>query len=229
MGETVGVEPCFAFRDVTVVASGATVLDAVTCTVPERGITAVAGPSGCGKSTLLRLCNRLEVPSSGVVRFRGTDLADLDPVALRRQVGMVFQRPTPFPGTGMDNLRTVAPLDPAAAVALLGRVGLDPGYLDRDTASLSGGEAQRLCLARTLATGCGVLLADECTSALDPEATAVLEALARRLAGEGMTIIWVTHDAAQRDRLADHRIVMDRGRVVAGDGSSADPSTGGPA
>jgi putative ABC transport system ATP-binding protein len=228
MGETVGVEPCFAFRDVTVVASGATVLDAVTCTVADRGITAVSGPSGCCKSTLLRLCNRLEVPTSGTIRFRGTDLAELDPVALRRQVGMVFQRPTPFPGTGMDNLRTAAPLGAAAAAALLDRVGLEPGYLDRDTASLSGGEAQRLCLARTLATGCGVLLADECTSALDPGATAVLEALARRLADDGMTIIWVTHDAAQRDRLADHRIVMDRGRVVAGDGSSAEPPAGGP-
>ncbi len=205
---------CFTFDRVTVGRSGAPILDAVTCAVPAGGVTVVSGASGSGKSTLLRLCNRLEVPDGGAVRYRGDDVAALDPVALRRRVGMVFQRPTPFPGTGRDNLLAAAPLDDAEAATLLDRVGLPRDFLDRDALTLSGGEAQRLCLARTLATGCDVLLADECTSALDPEATTVLEELARALAAAGTTVVWVTHDVAQQDRIADHRLVLDRGRVV---------------
>jgi putative ABC transport system ATP-binding protein len=92
-------------------------------------------------------------------------------------------------------------------------VGLDPELLGRDAKVLSGGEAQRLCLARTLTTGCEVLLADEPTSALDHEATAVLEELARELADGGMPVLWVTHDRAQADRLADHRLTVEEGRV----------------
>jgi putative ABC transport system ATP-binding protein len=92
-----------------------------------------------------------------------------------------------------------------------------PEFLDRDATTLSGGEAQRLCLARTLATGCDVLLADECTSSLDPASTAVLEHLARNLADSGTTVLWVTHDRSQQARLADHRLVLERGRVVAAD------------
>jgi putative ABC transport system ATP-binding protein len=216
VGETAGVTACFSFDRVGVDGDGdgAPILDDVTCTVPLGGITVISGPSGSGKSTLLRLCNRLEVPSRGVVRFLGDDVAGLDPVAHRRRVGMVFQRPTPFPGTGFDNLQVAAELDRDAAARLLARVGLDVDFLDRDALTLSGGEAQRLCLARTLATGCDVLLADECTSALDPEATAVLEGLARDLAASGTTVLWVTHDRAQEGRLADHRLVLDRGGVV---------------
>ena len=183
--------------------------------MPTGGITVISGPSGSGKSTLLRLCNRLEVPTGGIVCFEDRDVATLDAVALRRRVGMVFQRPTPFPGTGMDNLLVAAALTRHEAFGLADRVGLDRDMLDRDATTLSGGEAQRLCLARTLATGCTVLLADECTSALDPQATAVLEALARTLADGGTTVLWVTHDRAQEARLADHRLVLDRGSIVA--------------
>ena len=212
--ETVAVAACFSFDHVGVGGPGAWILDDVTCVVPDGGVTVISGPSGSGKSTLLRLCNRLEVPSAGAVCFRGMDVADLDPVALRRQVGMVFQRPTPFPGTGFDNLCVAARLDREGAGELLARVGLDDGFLERDATTLSGGEAQRLCLARTLATGCEVLLADECTSSLDPDATEVLEGLARRLAHDGTTVLWVTHDRAQGDRLADHRLSLDAGRIV---------------
>ena len=208
------MQPCFTFEHVSVGPPEARILDDVTCVFPDGGVTVISGPSGSGKSTLLRLCNRLEVPSTGMVRFRGDDVADLDPVGLRRRVGMVFQRPTPFPGTGCDNLRVAAPLDRPAAAALLRRVGLDEEFLDRDALTLSGGEAQRLCLARTLATRCDVLLADECTSALDAEATTVLEELARGLADDGTTVLWVTHDTAQGDRLADHRVAVDGGRIV---------------
>lgn len=208
--------PLFRFDEVRLAVGGNVVLDGVTCDLPEGGITVVSGPSGSGKSTMLRMCNRLEVPTGGTVRLRGDDLSGLDPVALRRRVGMVFQRPTPFPGTGWDNLRCAAPLEREAAATLLARAGLDDSFLDRPATELSGGEAQRLCLARTLATGCEVLLADECTSALDPAATEVLEALARDLADAGTSVVWVTHDTAQQDRLADHRVVVEGGRVVVG-------------
>jgi putative ABC transport system ATP-binding protein len=210
-----GAPPLFEFDDVHLSVDGREVLRGATGRVPDGGITAVSGPSGSGKSTLLRLCNRLEVPTAGTVRFRGEDVAALDPVSLRRRVGMVFQRPTPFPGTGLDNLRTADPgITPAAAATLLERVGLGGDHLERDATHISGGEAQRLCLARTLATGCEVLLADECTSALDPHATALLEDLARRLAADGTPIVWVTHDVGQRERLADHRFVVEDGRIV---------------
>jgi putative ABC transport system ATP-binding protein len=209
------VPTCLQFDSVSLVLDGTTVLDRVDCRVPEDGITVISGPSGSGKSTLLRMCNRLDVPTSGRVLFRGVDLAGVDPVEHRRRVGMVFQRPTPFAGTGADNLAVAGVTERATAVDLFGRVGLDAALLDEPTDHLSGGEAQRLCLARTLATGCEVLLADECTSALDPESTDVLESLARRLATSGTTVLWVTHDSAQADRLADHRIVVDGGRVVA--------------
>ncbi len=216
-GETVEVADLFRFEHVSLVDVGTTVLDDVDVAVPADGITVVSGPSGSGKSTLLRMCNRLVVPTSGRVLLRGKSLDEMDPVELRRQVGMVFQRPTVFDGTCHDNLRAACArhqtLPTAAAEAMLSRVGLDPGLLDRDARVLSGGEAQRLCLARTLTTGCRVLLADEPTSALDHQATAVLEALARDLADGGMPVLWVTHDRSQADRLADHRLVVENGRV----------------
>ena len=216
-GETVGVDELFRFEHVGLTDGGTTVLDDVDVAVPADGITVVSGPSGSGKSTLLRMCNRLVVPTTGRVLLRGRPLDELDPVALRRQVGMVFQRPTVFDGTCLDNLRAATsrhePLPLDQVQALMGRVGLDADLLDRDAKVLSGGEGQRLCLARTLATGCEVLLADEPTSALDHEATTVLELLARELADGGMPVLWVTHDRAQADRLADHRLTVAEGRV----------------
>jgi putative ABC transport system ATP-binding protein len=206
--------PMFTFDDVWVRAGALDILRGVTTTIAAEGITVIRGSSGSGKSTLLRLCNRLVVPSAGTIRLLDHDLLALDPVVLRRRVGMVFQRPTPFPGTVMENLFAAAPLTPEQAEKQLHRVGLASDLLDRDALTLSGGEAQRMCLARTLATGCSVLLADEITSSLDPDATAHLEQLARALAAGGTTVLWVTHDAAQGERLADHLLTIEGGRVV---------------
>jgi putative ABC transport system ATP-binding protein len=206
--------PLFTFQDVVVRDGDTVILRGVTATIHEGGITGISGPSGSGKSTLLRLCNRLVVPSSGTITFRGSNLVDLDPVALRREVGMVFQRPTPFAGTVLDNLRTAAAMSGEEAARRLADVGLDADLLDRDALSLSGGEAQRMCLARTLATGCDVVLADEITSSLDPEATAVLEHLVVGLARSGTSVLWVTHDPAQRDRIADRTLCIEEGLVV---------------
>ncbi len=175
----------------------------------------LVGPSGSGKTTLLRLCNRLEVPSSGRVLLGGDDVADLDPRRLRRRVGMVFQRPVVFAGTVRDNLAVAGDDQPDGRfAAVLERVGLDPSFLDRTADDLSGGEAQRVCIARTLLTDPEVLLMDEPTSALDPEHRLVIEARARALADAGTPVVWVTHDLDQARRLADRTVVLVDGGVA---------------
>ena len=207
--------PLFDFEQVTVDGLDRPRLDAATGTVPDDGVTVIVGPSGSGKSTLLRCCNRLEVPSSGRIRLRGDDVSEQDPLRLRRRVGMVFQRPTPFPGSVLENLRVAEPgLDEAAGVRVLEAVGLDGRFLARPATELSGGEAQRVCLARTLVTGPEVVLMDEVTSSVDPAARVGLEALARSFAARDVRVLWVTHDLEQMRRLADHVLVMIRGRIA---------------
>ncbi len=208
--------PLYDFRDVVVSIGETVVLDHITASVADGGrITALQGPSGAGKSTLLRLCNRLVSPTSGDVHLRGTPIGELDVIALRRRVGMVFQRPTLFPGTVRDNLLVADPdADTTAMTEVLERSRARAELLDRDGDALSGGEAQRVCLARTLLTRPEVLLMDEPTSALDPTATRGLEELGRALADDGMPILWVTHDLEQSGRIADERIVLVDGRVA---------------
>ena len=201
----------FEFTKVSVLRAGRQVLDEVTARIPAAGITVVTGPSGAGKTTLLRLCNRLEVPDTGTVRYRGRPLDELDPLALRRRVGMVFQRPIPFPGSVADNLRVARPDAGAEEMrVLLSRVALDPGLLDQEARTLSGGELQRVCLARTLVTEPETLLLDEPTSALDDQPKRVFENTARELAAQDITLVWITHDEAQGRRVAD-RIYQLRG------------------
>ena len=210
--------PLFEFRSLSVRGRGDRWrLRDLTGSIPAAGVTAIVGPSGAGKSTLLRCCNRLEAPDEGTVSFRGVDIAGIDVLALRRRVSMVFQRPTPFPGTGRDNLRVADPaIDDDRARQLLGRVRLGPEFLDRNATELSGGEAQRLCLARSLAVGPEAVLMDEATSSLDPGARRALEELARSLAADGIPVVWVTHDLDQARRLADTTLVVVGGRLAAG-------------
>jgi putative ABC transport system ATP-binding protein len=205
----------FEFDRVTVARAGRRVLDGVTAWIPAAGITVVSGPSGAGKTTLLRLCNRLEIPDTGMVSYRGQPLDELDPLDLRRRVGMVFQRPTPFPGSVADNLSVARPDAGAEELSTaLDRVALDPGLLGQEARTLSGGELQRMCLARTLVTRPETLLLDEPTSALDARAKQVFEATARRLTAQGITIIWVTHDYAQARRVADRIYQLRDGHLT---------------
>ena len=191
-------------------------LGPVTTWVPDRGVTVLVGESGSGKSTMLRLCNRLEVPSRGRVLFRGDDVAALDPLALRRGVGMVFQRPTLFAGTVRDNLLVAAPeADEPRQLHALRRADLDPAFLDRDAGELSGGEAQRACLARTIITDPEVLLMDEPTSSLDVDHRLALERQACVLARDGVPVLWVTHDLDQARRVGDWALRIESGRVAA--------------
>ena len=207
-------ESLFAFESVSVGPSEARRLHDLHAQLPDGGLTVVGGPSGSGKSTLLRLCNRLEVPSEGVVRHRGEDITQRGPLTLRREVAMVFQRPITFAGTVLDNLREAErSCDEERGGELLERVGLPPSFLARDAGELSGGEAQRACLARSLATNPRVMLMDEPTSALDAKAAEVLERLAQQLVADGTPVIWVTHSEDQMCRLADHLLLLVGGRL----------------
>ena len=209
-------DAAFAFTDVSIPgAGGRWRLRGVTARIPAHGVTVLVGASGSGKSTLLRCCNRLEAWSEGTITYRGTDITELDVQQLRRHVAMVFQKPTPFPGTGLDNLRAADPdLDEAHGRELLARVRLGPEILERNAGELSGGEAQRLCLARSLAVEPDVVLMDEVTSSVDPAARRALEELARALADADTPVVWVTHDLAQARRLADTLLVVHEGRIA---------------
>jgi putative ABC transport system ATP-binding protein len=173
------------------------------------------GPSGSGKSTLLRLLNRLADPDQGSVRFHGTDVRELDPLELRRRVGLVPQLPAPVPGSVADNVCFGPRLhgeevDPEPPVRL---AGLDPSFLERDASRLSVGEQQRVMLARALALEPEVLLLDEPTAALDDVAKAAVEHALRGL--RGVSLVVVTHEQAQAERLAQRTIRLDAGRVAA--------------
>jgi len=206
----------FSLRHVAAGPVAEPILRDITVDLPNDGITVIVGPSGSGKSTLLRLLNRLDDPVAGEVRWRGRALTEMQPDELRRQVGTVFQRPPLFAGSVLDNFRVALPaIDEERAAHVLDHVGLDADLLGRAAADLSGGEAQRMCVARALLTAPQVLLADEPTAALDAEARRTIEELARQLAEEGTPLIWVSHDTAQLRRLADHVLAIVDGRVAA--------------
>ena len=179
----------------------------------RSGSTALLGPSGSGKSTLLRLLNRLADPDEGVVRFHGTDVRELDPLDLRRRVGLVPQLAAPVPGSVRENVCFGPRLngdevDPERPVRL---AGLDSSFLERDASRLSVGEQQRVMLARALALEPEVLLLDEPTASLDSAATAAVEDALRNL--HEVSLVLVTHDRGQAERLAGRTIELEAGRV----------------
>lgn len=187
----------------------------------DRGeVLAVLGPSGAGKSTLLRMLNRLDEPTDGNILLEGEDYRNLDPRKLRRRVGMAMQRPYLFAGTAAMNIaygpaQHGLKFSGAQIDELLGQVGM-AGYADRDVATLSGGEAQRISIARALANEPEVLLLDEPTSALDPEAKDGIERLLAALVRErDATCVWVTHDVGQATRVADLVLKIEAGEAVA--------------
>jgi UDP-glucose/iron transport system ATP-binding protein len=179
-------------------------------------VTAIVGPSGAGKTSLLRCLNRLEEPHAGEVLLDGADIRTLDPTALRKRVGMIFQTPILFEGSVRSNLSYgLDGVDDGALVEALDAVGLQGSFLDRDSTALSVGQGQRVCLARALVRGPEVLLMDEPTSALDKDATARIESLIRHLAEGDLAVALVTHNLAQASRVADRALLLVEGRVQA--------------
>jgi ABC-type proline/glycine betaine transport system ATPase subunit len=197
---------------------GVRIVDDVTVEVRTGEVLVVVGPSGAGKSSFLRLLNRLDEPTSGTVWLEGIDYREIPPRELRRRVGMVTQTAYLFPGTIADNLRfgpqqQGIELPEKTIEALLLQVGLT-GRAREDVTHLSGGEAQRVSVARALATTPEVLLLDEPTSALDAAAKDEVEKLILTVARQNeLTCVMVSHDLAQAARVADRVMVMSKGKL----------------
>ncbi len=195
------------------------IVNDISLEVYRGELLGLVGPSGAGKSSLLRLLNRLDEPTSGTVFLEDQDYHQIPPQELRRRIGMVTQRPFLFPGDIASNLRfgpaqrgETLP-DPEIA-SLLERVGL-PGFAARNVANLSGGEQQRVSLARALANRPEILLLDEPTSALDDLAKTGIEELVRNLvSANGYTFVLVTHDHNQARRVCDRVAIIEAGRLV---------------
>jgi putative ABC transport system ATP-binding protein len=191
----------------------------VTFKVRTGEVLAIVGPSGSGKSSLLRLLNRLDEATSGTLYVEGIDYRQIPPRELRRKLGMVNQRPYLFPGTVEENLQfgprqRGESLSHESIEQLLVRVGLK-GYSSRNVANLSGGEAQRVSVARTLANSPLVLLLDEPTSALDEASKLEVESAIQNVVHDrGLTCVLVTHDTAQAARLAERALLLESGHVV---------------
>ena len=203
----------------------------ISMNIPEKSITALIGPSGCGKSTFLKTLNRMNdlipgVKITGDVRYREQDIfaAGTDVNELRREIGMVFQKPNPFPMSIYDNIaygprthgiKIRAKLDEIVEKSLRGAAIWDEvkDRLKKNALGLSGGQQQRLCIARALAVEPEVLLMDEPTSALDPISTSKIEELAMQLK-EQYTIVIVTHNMQQAVRISDRTAFFLLGKLV---------------
>lgn len=229
-------QPILELEGVSLARSGQPVLHDVRLQVARGEIVVIMGPSGSGKSSLLRCLNRLEEPERGTIRLDGQDIRALPVIELRTRVGMIFQKSTPFPGTVAANvcygpsLRGQT-LSETRVRELLDAAALPVELADHPATQLSGGQEQRLAIARALANEPEVLLLDEPTSALDPIATRAVEetllGLRERL---GLTLVWVSHSAEQARRVGDRLILLEGGRITrAGPVSSLlDPADGDP-
>ena len=203
----------------------------ISIEIPKNSITALIGPSGCGKSTFLKTLNRMndlvaDVKISGSVKYNGTDIFDpsTDVNELRRQIGMVFQKPNPFPMSIYDNvaygprthgIRNKAKLDDIVERSLIDAAIWDEvkDRLKKNALGLSGGQQQRLCIARALAVEPEVLIMDEPTSALDPISTSKIEELAMQLKDK-YTIVIVTHNMQQAVRISDNTAFFLLGELI---------------
>ncbi|MBL4679496.1 MAG: phosphate ABC transporter ATP-binding protein [Pseudomonadales bacterium] len=224
-----GSESVLELRDVSICYSGNPAVQNVSLNIFKYNVTSIIGPSGCGKSTLLRSLNRMndfiaDVTIEGSIKFDGVELTgkEIDPVLLRRRVGMVFQKPNPFPksiykniawGPGINGYE--GSMDDLVEHSLV-QAALWDEVKDRlqDSAlSLSGGQQQRLCIARALAMAPDVLLMDEPCSALDPISTSRIEDLIFALKSK-YTIVIVTHNMQQAARISDYTAFMESGKLV---------------
>lgn len=206
-------EAAVTVEDVRLTLGGRPVLDAMSFELEARGVTVLMGPNGAGKSLTLRVLAGLIVPDAGVVSFRGGRPAP-------RAIAFVFQKPVLLRRSARANLGHALAVygvprreRPARIAELLHLAGLD-AQAGAPARRLSGGEQQRLAMARALAAGPRFLLLDEPAASLDPQATAAIEALIRRAAADGVKVVLVTHDRGQAERLADDVLFLHRGRIA---------------
>jgi len=225
------MDPILQVKDLDLWYGAHQALHSVSMDIPEKSITAFIGPSGCGKSTFLKTLNRMNdlvpgVKITGEVRYRGEEIyaPGTDVCRLRREIGMVFQKPNPFPMSIYDNIaygprthgiRSKAKLDELVERSLRGAAIWDEvkDRLKKNALGLSGGQQQRLCIARALAVEPAVLLMDEPTSALDPISTSRIEELTMELK-ERYTIVIVTHNMQQAVRISDRTAFFLLGELV---------------
>lgn len=213
------MEPKLETGSLTRVIDGERIVDSVSMEVQTSDVVAIIGPSGAGKSSFLRLLNRLDEPTEGTVYLDGTDYREIDPQELRRRIGLIPQNPALSRGTVSENVALGArirdePVNRERVTALLERMGLG-GYEDRAVGDLSGGEQQRVSIARTLYVDPEVLLLDEPTSHLDSTTEEQIEELlAELIRDDDLTCVLVTHDTAQAQRLGDRIVKMADGRIV---------------
>ncbi len=218
-------------RGLTAGFDGKDVVKGISLAVPRQRVTAIMGPSGCGKTTFMRCINRMHelaanAQVSGEVLLDGEDVYRINPILLRRRIGMVFQRPNPFPtmsiydnvvaGYNLNGARMARAERDRIVEETLRRVTLWDEVKDalyRRGTFLSGGQQQRLCIARALAMKPEILLLDEPTSALDPKATAAIEELIVSLKGS-VTIVQVTHNIPQAARISDYTAFIHLGELV---------------
>lgn len=213
-------EPAIHFQQVSYTAGDAKILEGITGSFPKQKITTLVGPSGAGKTTLLRMCNGLISPTEGEIYLEGETIENLNPAALRRRAGMVMQSSPMIDGTVYDNLELPLKLQgkklaEEEADEVLTKVGLDPKYLQHDSRNLSGGQQQKVSIARTLLNQSNILLLDEITSALDPASLHEVEQLILQLnMTHHITVIWITHNVDQAKRMGDYVWIMMGGRLV---------------
>ena len=197
-----------------------TALKDVSLKVEKGEILTVLGPNGSGKTTLLKIIAALEAPSHGEVLFEGVGIGEENAETMRRRVTLVFQRTVLLRGTVKDNVayglrvRDIQGDDVERRVgAALELVGLE-ALADRQARDLSGGEQQRLSLARALVLGCELLLLDEPTANLDPESLAIVKGVIKKLSEEGTTIVLATHNLEQAEEISERVLLLDRGEIV---------------
>jgi putative ABC transport system ATP-binding protein len=213
-------KPAIHFQQVDFSARDLHILKSITGSFPEGRITTLVGPSGAGKSTLLKLCNGLMSPDSGEIFIKNKQIGSYDPVTLRRQVGIALQSAPMVGGTVMDNLNLPLKLQgkklaEKEAGSLLEDVGLDESFLSRNVRDLSGGQRQKISIARTLVNRPDILLLDEITSSLDTTSTKEIEELIVKINTKyGATMVWITHNLKQALNVADYTWVMMEGEVV---------------
>ncbi len=200
-----------------------TVVESISCTFRHGELTALIGPSGSGKSSLIRLINRLEEPLQGRIMLEGSDIKEMPPPLLRQRIGMMLQKAYLFDGSVLDNLqmpfsyrkRPLPGPDDPDITRCLALARLTPDYLQRDARTLSGGEQQRVNLARALVSKPQVLLLDEPTSALDrPTTDSLGQTLKEVCHSEKLAVIIVTHDLRLTRRISDHLLYLEQGRLV---------------